>query len=212
MFVKLTDDNGVILGFVIVIIIILVTGFGIVFNLLNSDYLPGNVVDGGESFCSGANCTEFESSSEELVIEDISMCNNVTDINSKTQCYESYLDSSELKMTDCDFDNETLVDVCLDKNIEILFEKYADFSDLCSESEDKFDCFKKNSYFLILNYEQNNFECSDLDSLEKITDCETIIFSLNDKYENSNFYNFCPKLNNLEFREICLTDFERNII
>ena len=212
MFSDLTDDNGVILGFIIVIIIILITGFGITYTLLNSESLDKSGNIGEEFFCNGANCAEFDSSNDFVAVEDLALCDEILDVNYKNLCYQNFLDSTNLKINNCNFENESFNEICLDKTFNILFEKYSDLNNFCESSLDKLNCFKQNSYDLILNYENNNFECSDLESDGKIADCEIIITALIDKRDNSNFYNFCPDLNTDEFRKICSNDFEENII
>jgi hypothetical protein len=160
----------------------------------------------------GTSCDDYIIFQNALINSDILLCGEIVNINYRDICYQNYIDVSELKLTDCNVVNETLKNVCLDKTLINLFIKYSDLNELCSTRLDKFECFNKNSYSLILNYEYNNFECFDLENDDKISDCETIIFALNEQRYNSNYYNYCPNLNNLEFKEICSTSFERNII
>jgi hypothetical protein len=207
-----SDEDGLLLGYLIIVFIIIITGFGIAYNLLSqTNYNYDSLIMENIS-CEGDDCYNFTSLNEELSNENILVCENILDENFKQLCYENYIDYNVLKISDCEFQNEELNELCLDNSLNILLEKYSDFNLSCSNSSDVLNCFNENSYSLIMNYENNNFECLDLDTSDKISDCEIVISSLIDRRENSIFYNFCPKLNYSKFREICTDDFERSII
>jgi hypothetical protein len=231
---KISSNNNYILEYILVILISL-----FVVSIINLYLNPLNLNSGDSNFTNGdldygvnvsngsnifnnineiipcdedASCDDYTLFQNALINNDILLCGEIVDISYKNNCYQNYIDVSELKLSDCNVVNETLKNVCLDKTLINLLIKYSDLNELCSESLDKFDCFNKNSYSLILNYENNTFECSDLESNDKISDCETIILALNERYYNSNYYNYCPNLINPEFKEICYNNFERNII